>query len=256
MAALKQRVYESAIVVERVDEAGEVVRPQGVKRATLRLGQALVERGITPPWALSREQCQELWAGQGGDSSNAPSAYAEKDTAIVDFMNDFWAPEVAPPASVLEIGPNAGTNLNRLRELGFDRLAGVEINPGAVSEMERAYPELARRAEIRTGAMEEVLAAMEPRSADVVFSMGVLMHVHPTSTSVFRDMVRIARGFVCVIEVERASNSYVFPRDYGRVFARLRCEEIRRTEITRTTNPHVDAAYDGSAARLFRVPGV
>jgi SAM-dependent methyltransferase len=233
-----------------VDEHGEPVVPRGLKRATSRAGQALVEHGIAPPWTLSREECQEFWASRV-DGSNAPTTYADKPTGVVDFLNGFWAPEVSPGNSVLELGCNAGTNLNRLRELGFERLTGIEINGHALDELRRVYPALASEATLVEESVESALAGMPDRAVDVVFSMAVLIHLHPTSRGIFADMARVARH-VCVIELESASNSYVFPRNYRRVFERLGCTELRQATITRHGYPSVSRDYDGYVARLFR----
>jgi SAM-dependent methyltransferase len=252
LSAVKARIFERTVVVERVDDRGEIVRPRGAKRLVTRMSQELVERGVAPPWALSRKECQAFWSSRQGDA-NAPVTYATKSTEIVDFLNDFWAPHVTPASSVLEIGCNAGTNLNRLRELGFGQLTGIEINPHALEELRRTYPELAAQADLVEGAIESSLGAMPDAAVDIVFSMAVLIHVHPTSVSVFADMVRVAR-YVCVVELENAANSYVFPRNYNRVFERLGCTELRHATITPRGYPEVGRGYDGYVARLFRTP--
>jgi hypothetical protein len=51
-------------------------------------------------------------------------------------VNDFWSAEIEPGRSVLEVGRNAGTNLNRLRELGFHDLTGIEINANAMTSVD------------------------------------------------------------------------------------------------------------------------
>jgi SAM-dependent methyltransferase len=254
LSAVKTRILERAVIVERVDDNGEIVEPRGAKRVVTRVAQELAERGIAPPWAMSREECQAFWSSRAG-SSNAPVTYATKPTEIVDFLNDFWSPEVSGGDSVLELGCNAGTNLNRLRELGLEDLRAIEINAGAIEELERVYPELAERAKIVNGSLEETLSGMPDNSVDVVFTMAVLIHLHPNSVDVFRQMVRVARRHVCVVELETASNSYVFPRNYRRLFQRLGCTELRHAKITPLEYPDVSRGYDGYVARLFRVPG-
>lgn len=251
MPSLKSRIA-SAFYLERVHEDGSIVRPRGVKRPIARLNQALAERGVAPPWALSRERCQAYWEEQANADTNEPANYFEKDLAIVDFLHGFWNPEVGTGASVLELGPNAGPNLERLRLLGYGRLGGVEINPAAIEAMKRVHPEL--RAEITIGPMEEALPEVPTASWDVVFTMGVAMHVHPTSRGVFAQMVRIAGSHVAVVEPETAANSYVFARNYGRVFERLGCRELRSVLITADSAPAVHHDYHGCTARLFEVP--
>jgi SAM-dependent methyltransferase len=248
----KRRVLEEIVIVERVDPSGEPVTPRGLKWATSRASQALVERGIAPPWSMSREECQAYWASRA-NGDNEPSSYATKRTEIVDVLNDFWRPEIEPGKSVLEVGCNAGTNLNRLRELGFDDLTGIEINANALDELRRVFPELASEAKLINSPIESALGQLPDAAVDVVFSMAVLIHLHPTSVDVFADLARVAR-FVCVIELESASNSYVYPRRYRRVFERLGCTELRRATITRRGYPQVSPEYDGYVARLFRTP--
>jgi SAM-dependent methyltransferase len=248
----KELVMERAIVVERVDERGEPVSPRGIKWATSRVGQALIERGVAPPWAMTREQCQAYWASRA-NGDNDPASYAEKPTGIVDFLNGFWAPEITPASSVLEVGCNAGTNLNRLRELGFEQLSGIEINPHALEALRNVYPKLAKKATLIEDSIESGLAGLADGAVDVVFSMAVLIHLHPTSLEAFGQLARVAR-YVCVIELETTSNSYVFPRNYRRVFERLGCTELRTATITRRGYPDVDPGYDGYVARLFRTP--
>lgn len=249
---LKQRLLESTVIVERVDERGEIVRPRGLKRLTSRLNQALVERGRSAPWMLSQEECQEFWASRE-DGANAPDTYVAKATGIVDFLHAFWSPEVTPADHVLEIGCNAGANLNRLRELGFERMTGVEINPNALEVLRRVHPELEAGADLVRDSIESALGRLPDGAADVVLSMAVLIHLHPTSSGVFEEMARVAR-YVCVIELENAANNYVFPRNYRRVFERLGCIELRQATITPRGYPDVSREYDGYVARLFRTP--
>jgi hypothetical protein len=81
----------------------------------------------------------------------------------------------------------------------------------------------------------------------------VLLHIHPSSHAVLEHLVRVARRYVCVVEAEQALASYVFPRNYGRVFERLGCEQVRAVSFGRRTHPAVGEEYFGYTARLFRV---
>ena len=238
---------------DSLGDDGRLIRPTGAaglaKHALNRICRALVTRGLYLPGVqASAATCRRYWASRVEGEPNAPSSYAEKDTGIVDFLDTFWRPEVAPEMSVVELGTNAGANLARLRELGYGPLTGVEINPAAVDAMRVAFPSLAD-VEISVGSLEAVLPEIADGAADVVFTMAVLIHVHPTSMSVFSNMVRIARRFVCVVEHEEASNVYVFPRDYRRAFERLGCRQVRAMRIT-AAHPELPD-YRGYTARLF-----
>jgi hypothetical protein len=65
-------------------------------------------------------------------------------------------------------GCNAGANLERLRQLGYTDLAGLEINPTAVQELHEAFPSLAGEASVIEGSLERVLPTLETDSVDVI----------------------------------------------------------------------------------------
>lgn len=226
--------------------------PTGLRRATTRLNQALFERGMTPPWIWSQERCQRYWATRTSDGAdNRPADYVAKDLAIVDLMHEFWGPEVSPGSSVLELGCNAGANLERLRQLGYTDLAGIEVNPNAIEALREAFPQLAQEASLTVGKLEDVLPTLEDSSVDVVYTMAVLLHLHPASDEVFDHMARVARGHVCVIEAEETTLNYIFARNYRRVFERRGWREVRSLPITAERYPALAPTYTGYVARLF-----
>jgi SAM-dependent methyltransferase len=230
--------------------------PFGVDRLLVGANQRIFERGWVPPWVWSDQRCRRYWATRTStEAGNRPSDNASKPTAVVDAMVEFWSPDVSSSASVLEIGCNTGPNLERLRQLDYSKLSGVEINRASLEEMRSRFPTLARQVQIHHGSAEDALPRLADSSVDVVFSMAVLHHIHPASNSVFADMVRVARDYVFVLEPETITNSYVFARDYGRVFERLGCTMIRKREFQAENLAAVDEAYLGYVARLFRVPG-
>jgi SAM-dependent methyltransferase len=230
--------------------------PAGLNRLLVGANQRVFERGWSPPWIWSDRRCRRYWGTRTSTShGNRPADYASKPTAIVDAIADFWSPEVSSSASVLEVGCNAGPNLERLRQLGYSRLHGIEINDAALEEMRVRFPTLVREADIRNGSLEEVLPRLADSCVDVVLSMAVLHHIHPTSNSIFAEMVRVARDYVCVMEPETITIPYIFARDYGRVFERLGCTTIRKRELESTMFSAANQDYEGYVTRLFGVPG-
>jgi SAM-dependent methyltransferase len=250
-------------LVERVfyndalaDEQGRPARVSPARRPAVALNRALFERGLTPPWVWSPAMVADYWAGQErDDQANNPSTYSRKPLEVIEWLNRFWSPEVGPDASVLEVGTNSGPNLEGLRRAGYTRLAGVEINPAAIAEMQRVFPELAETATVHEGHAEQVLAGLPASSQDLVFSMAVLIHVHPASHRVMEEMVRVSRGHVCVLEAEDVTCGYIFARNYRRVFERLGCTEVRTAPVLAESFPTARSeGYVGYRARLFRVP--
>ncbi|MCZ4495000.1 MAG: hypothetical protein JWP53_3931 [Conexibacter sp.] len=227
--------------------------PRGPRRLGMLGNQRLFERGITPPWVWSATKCQEYWAtATEGTTNNEPSSYATKNRAIVGVLKDFWQPEVTPESSVLEVGCNAGANLKGLHDHGYRDLAALEINPSAIDEMRRGFPELDPTVTI--GPVEQTLPTLADDSVDVVFSMAVLLHIHPSSVQVFQEMVRVARRYVCVIEAESSTLPYIFARNYQRIFEQAACTQLRSKVLTEAEFPAVGRDYWGYTARLFSVP--
>lgn len=238
------------------DEQGGSYSPHGYAKLSLEFNRALIERGIRAPWMWSAERCQQFWATrEPGAGSNTPNSYAAKPTEIVDFMHHLWGSDVDRTDKVLEIGCSAGANLDRLRQLGYSSLSGIEINPHAIAELSRVFPELRESMIVHTGRIEDVLPSIEAGGVDVVFAMAVLHHIHPSSNWVFAEMVRVAAHHVFVIEPEQIISQYIFCRDYSRVFEALGCQQLRAVEINRSSLPEVAEVYHGYTARLFRVPG-
>lgn len=226
------------------------------ERLAAALNRRLFERGIAPPWVLSAAGCERYWASRSDeDEQNSPTSYAAKSLDIVRFIDAFWSPEVSMTDSVLELGSSSGANLEGLRRHGYTKLAGVEINADAIDLMRDAFPELADLAAVKLGSLGDVLPQTPSQSCDVILTVATLIHVHPTTNAVLGEMMRIARRYICVIETEWVTMSYVFARDYRRVFERLGAEHVRSQTIT--TRSLTDSALDGYVgyvARLFRMP--
>jgi spore coat polysaccharide biosynthesis protein SpsF len=123
--------------------------------------------------------------------------------------------------SVLELGANVGLNLRAIRVLNPDaELAGVEINPDAAEKL----------AEIEGCEVHHasILDWKPPRTYDLVFTSGVLIHVNPDRlTDVYDLMAASAARFVMMAEyynptpvaVEyRGHSDRLFKRDFAGEF--------------------------------------
>jgi len=171
----------------------------------------------------------------------------------MNFLTEFWFPEVGRENSLLELGCNCGVNLEKLQRRGYKLLSGVETSLAAIEIFEQNYPGLFANTSVYTGSFEEVLPGLPTDSVDVVFTMAVAMHIHPASNSLFAEMVRVAKSYVCTVELETANNTYVFARSYERVFERLGARQIRSVILDRSTDPPVATENYGYIARLFSV---
>ncbi|PIQ83372.1 MAG: hypothetical protein COV75_07800 [Candidatus Omnitrophica bacterium CG11_big_fil_rev_8_21_14_0_20_63_9] len=221
------------------------------------LTQWLIERGQTPPWLMTQEECHTYWKTLTSDdarTNNRPQDYADDSHRIGRFLHEFWGFHVQRSDRVLEVGCNRGANLLGLRACGYTDLAGIEMNPHAVEQLQQAFPDPTQRPAIACGSLETLFPTMASRSVDVVLTVATLMHVHPTGASVFQEMVRVARKYVCIVESESASCSYVFARNYQRVFERLGCVQVTSQVMSKQSQPPVDSRHYGYTARLFHVP--
>ena len=193
-----------------------------LRRIKYYLGRALIKQE-------SRDELHTYWRSPQ-DGSNKPEDYilgrdgeAPKRTGyIVDLIES----ESSKDESILEIGCNVGRNLNELYIKGFRNLSAIDISEEALTMLINTYPELASIANLYNTPVEESIIKFRDCEFDVVFTMAVLMHIHPDSEFIFDDMVRITKKRLIVIEDEECISSRHFPRNYKKVFERLKMTQI------------------------------
>ena len=128
--------------------------------------------------------------------------------------------------SALEIGCNVGRNLNYLRTHKKMEVAGIEINKDALETLRKIYPALQDQKLIQ-GVAQECVSEVPDNAYDLVYSMAVLMHLHPDTPETFwREIVRVARKNIITIEGERWSSGRNWGRNYGEIFTSLGAKEI------------------------------
>jgi SAM-dependent methyltransferase len=138
-------------------------------------------------------------------------------------------PPLDPDARILEVGCCVGRNLAYLRRHGYSRLEGIEINPNAVEHLRVQFPEL-EDCRIHVGSAEEVLPTLVG-TYDLVFTMAVLIHIHPSSRQVFDEMARLGDRVLC-IEAEE-SGPLQFPHDIERNFISRGFRLVDTTDLSR-----------------------
>lgn len=177
----------------------------------------------------SRDELHRYWR-EPPDGRNLLQDYylqgKERSQLLVKIMERY----AAPNARILEIGCNVGRNLNYLFLAGFKNLEGLEISEKAVELMKQVYPEMARNTKIYTAPVEEIIREFRDCEFDVVFTMGVLEHIHKDSEWIFPEVTRITKEFLITLEDERGIHWLTFPRNYRKVFQCLGVKQIE--EIT------------------------
>jgi len=165
---------------------------------------------------------EQLWAGEFGNE------YVERNLEAYARRSAFWLPlmDELQPESVLEVGCNAGGNLQWITQrVAPECVTGVDVNAKALRLLDQRVPGV--RA-VHAPARDLPCA---DRSVDLVFTMGVLIH-QPDQTlpRVMSEMVRVARRYVLcgeyfdaeTVEVPyRGHAGALFRRDYGRMFQEL-----------------------------------
>jgi pseudaminic acid biosynthesis-associated methylase len=167
---------------------------------------------------------REAWRGEFGDAYTERNARTEASLASRSrlFARVLATARLGREAPVLEVGPNVGMNLEALTRVADVQLFGADLNDRALATL-RATPGLAGRA--RVVAAEGRRLPFRDASMDLVFTCGVLIHVHPEDLlDTCGEIVRVARRYVLCAEyfsprpetIEyRGRTDLLFKRDFG-----------------------------------------
>jgi SAM-dependent methyltransferase len=185
--------------------------------------------GIKDGRERSRSEIHDYWR-KPSDGSNLPTDYVDpqggqtRSRFLVSLVED-----LPTSAAILELGCNVGRNLHHLHQAGYTDLTAIEISADAVAELHRSYPDTAGRATILNKPAEDALPALAQGQFDLVFTMAVLVHIHPDSEQiVFLELARVARGRIVTLEDERSTHSWRhFRRSYDEVFEPLGFQQTR-----------------------------
>lgn len=165
---------------------------------------------------------EEFWAGDFG------AEYTARCRVDWQARIPFWrsAIEYCTPASVLEVGANAGWNLRAIQQADPSiMLHGVDINAVAAEEARQAGFQVQH-----TGALG-ILGLHMPRTIDLVFTAGMLIHVAPEDLEpIMRAIVTTSGRYVMAVEyaadeeteVEyRGHKGKLWKRPFGKLYEAL-----------------------------------
>lgn len=160
---------------------------------------------------------------------NDPENYLEpsgwlRSVQLYELLRDIAPPESNP--KILELGCNVGRNLMLLRFGGYQSLTGIELNENAVTIMRRTFQD-ANKINIQIGEIEKRIYDLKTESFDIIFTMAVLQHLPPESEHIFKQIIRVMRGYLVTIEDEGQVSWRHFPRRYDRVFVKLGLKQIK-----------------------------
>jgi len=247
--ALRRRIFS---VMDRLlsrTSIGSLVPPNLRARLAFAVGRKQIDR---------REQLYRFWRQRRPHRNYfvALESSARSETIIT-----MLSPWITPDARIFEVGCNVGRNLNHLYRAGYTRLGALEISAAAVERLRSAYPRLAT-VKVDIGAAETVLLTYPSRSFDVVFTMAVLEHIHPTSRVVFSEIARVARRYVLAIEPRGGRYTHrTYPWDVPREFEVLGLRLLDRRPWSGLWRGALEAENEWDAsfrdydAFLFEIPG-
>jgi pseudaminic acid biosynthesis-associated methylase len=168
----------------------------------------------------------DAWRGDFGDE------YVDRNAPLDDVLRmrtRMWAEMLkgtynAPPKSILEVGCNIGLNLRAI-----DRLMNAEmfaVEPNAKARETILKDGILPATNLFDAPGQEIPVA--DGAIDMVFSAGVLIHVHPDALpSVADEMHRVSKRYLLVAEYfstkpesihYRGRDDLLFKRDFGGYF--------------------------------------
>ncbi len=111
-------------------------------------------------------------------------------------LNRLFVGKLKKNIKILEVGSNVGNQLLLLHKMGFDNLYGIEINSYAIARSKSRTKNI----NIIQGSAFDI--PFKDEYFDVVFSSGVLIHVHP------KDIKKAYR------EIHRCTKKYIWGYEY------------------------------------------
>ena len=190
----------------------------------------------------TREEIHSYWK-EPWDGKNKPTDYVpllERSQFLLGIISAY-----ASQAKILEIGCNVGRNLNCLYNSGYQNLTGIEISKNAIEELAKQFPQLIENCNIINGSIEDQIINFNSNGFDIVFTMAVLVHVHPESEWIFKEMVNITGKYLIVIEDEVRTTWRHFSRKYKEIFESYNMQQILEARYI----PGIDCNY---VCRVFK----
>lgn len=164
-------------------------------------------------------------------------------------LNRRFLANLDPQATILEVGCNVGGQLGCLRRMGFRRLWGLELQGPAVRLARMRAPGLLA---VQASALAIPFA---DRSFDLVFTSGVLIHIHPQDIGqVMAEAVRCTRQFIWGFEYYapeyaeipyRGQRELLWKADFAQLY-RDHCPDLKQLIEFRVRDrnaEHVDAMF-------------
>ena len=137
-------------------------------------------------------------------------------------MDEDFLKTIRKDTSILEVGANVGTQLQLLREQGFSKLLGVDINRHAIKEAKRLRPDV----DIFEASGFDL--PFKDGAFDLVYTSGVLIHISPKDVKeIMREMHRVSGKYIwgfeyyapkCTEVTYRGKKNLLWKTDFSALF--------------------------------------
>jgi len=131
--------------------------------------------------------------------------------------------------SILELGAGTGRNLAGLKEAGFTRLAGIEINPDAI-QLGRSTFQALDGVDIQCDTVENVILNIS--HYDCIFTQGLFQHLSPDTDWVHYEVASRTDKLIMTIENEVPIGIRSWKRNYKDIFEGLGWNEVESRSNT------------------------
>ena len=168
------------------------------------------------------EYTQNYWKTRHpDDNENSPKKYVENRSILKkrsEYLHGLVEKYCSPNFNIIELGCNAGRNLNHLYESGYRNLTGLEINPHALDILRNKFPDMAEDINLILGSIEDNIELIPNDAYELVYTMAVLQHVHYDSDWIFSEISRICSNKLILIESSANDSWRHYPRDFPKIF--------------------------------------
>lgn len=137
---------------------------------------------------------EKAWAGKFGNEYTDRNDTFKHEHKRLQFYNFVFKDE-PKNLKILEVGCNIGENLNLLKKKGFYNLTGIDISEYALKKARKYNPDI----EYKHGSILDI--PFLDNQFDLVFTSGVLIHVHPDDLSqAIEEIYRCSKKYIAGLE--------------------------------------------------------
>lgn len=163
----------------------------------------------------------EYWERQTRDTKHSPYKFLAIDNQTIALFEEILD-HTSLTDSFLEVGCNAGRNLDYLYLQGYRNLSGIEISPFAIDVFRETFPRSFASSTIYIGDAISELMKIPDQSIDIVFTCTVLTIIKNHENLLFSELTRVSKKFIFLLEMlPTPAFNAPFHHEYEKIFPQL-----------------------------------